>query len=376
MTGIARTSSANSHELLSRTMTTSLAIAWLLLFATTASAGCECGYSVNGTESEYAIFTDAIETDFLHVKDSSQHGWIPQDYNTSADQANGPYGMAKQNRNLMSNYIDNEWKFSGPGIDGAEPGLQLWVHPEGGDGDVPCAEIVSERDDILYGSFRIAMKTTNVNGTCSAFFVYRNDSQEIDLELLSAEQRMNDWPVHLVVQNTSATEGEPGSRQLIYQMPSSPADDYNEYRFDWLPDRIDYYINGKFAWSETQNVPSAAGRIHISHWSNGNPFWTRGPPVTDAVTTVSYVKAYFNSTNASRVHEYQKGCAATTGDGEKAMCRIPNQEQPPNPFGKNGNETGHTVFLTQQESAGCSVSSRWTGLLVLVISVQLVREFV
>jgi hypothetical protein len=365
-------------KVFSSTMAMILAILLPLLIAATTSADCECGYTVNGTASEHAHFTDAFETDFLHVKTPSGHGWIPQNYNISAHQANGPYGMAKQSRNLISNHIDNKWKFSGPGVDGVEPGLQLWVHPKAGDGEdalVPSAEIVSERDDILYGSFRIAMKTTNINGTCSAFFVYRNDSQEIDLEVLSAEQHVNDWPVHLVVQNTTATNGEPGSKQRIYQMPSSPADDYNEYRFDWLSDRIDYYINGKFVWSETKNVPSAAGRIHISHWSNGNPFWTRGPPATDAVTTVSYVKAYFNSTNASRVHGYEKGCAASTGNGEKAMCRIPDQEQPPNPFGKSGNETGHTVFLTQQESGGCRGLSRWMGLLGLAMSLQIAKEF-
>jgi hypothetical protein len=188
--------------------------------------------------------------------------------------------MDRSPGNLVPNYIDNEWNYNGPGVKSIDPGLQLWVRSEllnpsqnvdaGQKPLVPSSEIVSQRDDILYGSFRIAMKTTEINGTCTAFFLYRNDTQEIDMEILSAQQHSdtNDWPIHLVVQNTSVgTKGDQdGSSQMVYQMAFPPGGfDYNEYRFDWLPGRIDYYINSWFAWSETENVPSTPGRIHISH---------------------------------------------------------------------------------------------------------------
>lgn len=31
-------------------------------------------------------------------------------------------------------------------------------------------------------------------------------------------------------------------------------------------------------------------------------------------------------------------------------CEIPTQDSPPNPFGSNGNETGHTFFFTHQHN--------------------------
>ena len=144
---------------------------------------------------------------------------------------------------------------------------------------VPSAEIVTEREDILYGSFRIGMKTTDINGTCSAFFFYRNDTQEIDLEILSAEQHndLNQWPIHLDVQN-STTGRDPkdydGGSELIYDMafpPGGTPGDYNEYRFDWLPGRIDYYVNSRYVWTTTENVPSEPGRIHMSHCKSSPP---------------------------------------------------------------------------------------------------------
>jgi beta-glucanase (GH16 family) len=222
---------------------------------------------------------------------------------------------------------------------------------------IRSAELVSERDDILYGSFRIAMKTSSIDGTCAAFFFYRNDSQEIDTEILSSQQRsaVNSWPIHLVVQNTTPSTDGPvdyrGSVQDVYNLSSSlrggTTGNYNEYRFDWLPDRISYYVNGQHAWTTTENVPSTAGQIHISHWSNGNPLWSGGPPEQDAVLTVSYVKAYFNSTNSTRDEHYRMGCR---GAGQGETCKIPTQLAPPNPFGSNGNETGHTFFFSQQRN--------------------------
>ncbi len=264
-------------------------------------------------------------------------GWIPQNYNTSANDGSGPYGMAKQSTNLLPNYLLSPSNYVDGGVKNRDPGLQLYVRssllqqPADQPALVPLAEIVSERDDILYGSFRIAMKTSPINGTCAAFYFYCNDSQELDVEISGAEQMSasKHGPVHFVAQNTITEDGLAGSKQFVDELLSPPSDDYNEYRFDCeyaasrtpretlsetsadgffsrtkgLPGRVDFYVNGKLLSSTTENVPSSPGRIHISHWSNGNPSWSRGPPLSDAVMTVSYVKAYFNSTNLTRSNE-------------------------------------------------------------------------
>lgn len=340
----------------------------LAALISTAAAKCACGYTVNSTASaDYALFTDLLETDFLHLQSVAfnstyNSGWIPQNYNTSSTTANGPYGMAKETSNLVSNYISNAYDWGSPGIKGGDAGLQLWVRSQlVGPADarlIPSAELVSQGEDILYGSFRVAMKKTSVSGTCSAFFFYRNDSQEIDVEILSSEvhnassSATASWPVHLVVQNTSntvSTGGKAdyaGSTQDIPALPAANAAEYNEYRFDWLPGRISYYINGAHTWTTTENVPSTAGRVHLSHWSDGNSFWSGGPPAQDAVTTVSYVKAYFNSSSATRNGDYERVCPS--GAVKEQTCEIPTQMAPPNPFGAHGNVTGRTFFFTER----------------------------
>lgn len=178
------------------------------------------------------------------------------------------------------------------------------------------------------------MKTTNINGTCAAFFFYRNDTQEIDVQLLSAQQFgfMHQWPVNFVVQNTSSLLALNGSGPLSsnseFHMVRQPNGEvgaqYREYRFDWLPDRVDFYVDGWHTSSFRDNIPSTPGAIHFSHWSDGNPGWTNGPPVEDAVMTVAYVKAYCNSTSAGPLSN--PDCSSGQWRGaDGGLCQI--QEQ-------------------------------------------------
>lgn len=143
------------------------------------------------SSGDSALFTELFETDFLNAPGNvtwdSQPGvlWQAQEYNTTPEAARGPYGKAAQLGNVV-----------------LSTGLQLWVRSQPLDGDggrlVPIAEVATARSDILYGSFRVGMKTTATNGTCAAFFFYHNDSEEIDMEVLSRQQQGGVHPINLV----------------------------------------------------------------------------------------------------------------------------------------------------------------------------------
>lgn len=210
------------------------------------------------------------------------------------------------------------------------------------------------------------MKTTNENGTCSAFFFYQNDTQEIDVEILSAQQFgwMHQWPVNFVVQNTTsplALNGSgPQSSNTEYHMVKQPNGEvgaqYREYRFDWLPDRIDYYVDGWRAYSFDENVPSTPGAVHFSHWSNGSPGWTHGPPEEDAVMTVAYVKAYFNTTSPAPLSNHD--CSSSYWRGaDEGLCQIPDQYSSLWPGGPSGNETGFSFFFSRQNDIDRNMTS-------------------
>lgn len=339
------------------------------LLAALGACTCECGYTVNSTSSPaYSLFTEAFETDFLHLYDLANEstvaenpkkatGWVPQAYNTTPSDARGEYGKAAMISNLVTNPLPNMTTW---GAQGSDPGLQLWVRQElvplaGTTSQmVSIAEVASTRNDMLYGSFRVGAKFTSVNGTCGAFFFYRNDSSEIDFEYLSRlapapGSANNTSPMNLVVQSAQSVNqgfnaaGTPGFE--VVPMAFLAAEGYHEYRFDWLQDRIDFYIDGSIVWTGTSSVPDGAGRLIMNHWSNGNQDWSGGPPAQNAVMTVSYVKAYFNTTNTTRTAQWSNACAE---DWSNKTCELPDQTMSIDPTGPMGNVTGKTLFFSQQ----------------------------
>jgi hypothetical protein len=99
-----------------------------------------------------------------------------------------------------------------------------------------------------------------------------------------------------------------------------PSAGFHEYRFDWLPDRVVFYIDSLPVTTMVHSVPHDAGRMFLNHWSNGSPAWSGGPPQQDATMSVLYVKAYFNSTDPERVRIADERCRAV---GTGRTCAIP-----------------------------------------------------
>jgi len=91
-----------------------------------------------------------------------------------------------------------------------------------------------------------------------------------------------------------------------------------------VPGNIVFYADdavlGRMNTTAVPTNPSP-GHMILTHWSNGNPLWSFGPPAETAVLTVSYVKAYFNSSLPSRTAEYQNRCK--NPKQPDAICAIP-----------------------------------------------------
>lgn len=94
-------------------------------------------------------------------------------------------------------------------------------------------------------------------------------------------------------------------------------------------------------------MPSA---LLLSHWSNGAPGWSQGPPTEDAVMTISYVKAYFNSSEPARQRDQALRCVDQQANN--AICEIPDQHGPPDTLSMGGNSTArgtaNTFFFSAQ----------------------------
>lgn len=148
------------------------------------------------------------------------------------------------------------------------------------------------------------------------------------MEYLS-RQSNGSSPINLVIQSPASAEANYNAINTttfrVQDLPFNPSAGYHEYRFDWTPERIVFFADGQLL-QEFENAfdgdaPDAPGTLMLNHWSTGNPGWSGGPPAQDAVLTLSYVKAYFNSSNATRQNEWRGVCAGESWQGR--TCQIP-----------------------------------------------------
>lgn len=127
--------------------------------------------------------------------------------------------------------------------------------------------------------------------------------------------------------------------------------------------------------TEEEYVPSVPGKIVLSHWSNGQPLWSGGPPSEDSKLVVSYAKAYFNSSDHARQADFAKRCKNPSA--VNATCRIPDQIGPPkfgdyNFFSKDpsGNKTNNqTIWAPATPRSGGALCKPWLGATSILAAV-------
>lgn len=119
--------------------------------------------------------------------------------------------------------------------------------------------------NILYMSLRFRARLSGAPGACAAFFAYKNDTQEADIELLTRD------PKNIVGFNTQPTfdiHGKhiPGSHWNMSFPGNISRETWINYRMDWVADQVVWYINGFEMANTSVHVPSVPSRLSFSLW--------------------------------------------------------------------------------------------------------------
>jgi endo-1,3-1,4-beta-glycanase ExoK len=131
-----------------------------------------------------------------------------------------------------------------------------------------CAE-VQTTERFGYGLYEARMRGASGSGLVSAFFTYVGpplgvpEHDEIDFELLGQESRE--------MQLNFYTGGKGGNEKFV-DLGFDGGTTFANYAFDWQPDRITWYVNGRKVHEVTDKrmLPSNPGKIFFSLWSGTN----------------------------------------------------------------------------------------------------------
>lgn len=259
---------------------------------------CDCGF-VDSDDPTQSIFTSLLAIDFTSATNKDLEGiFIKATYNVT--QAHAPY---------VRDFFEEQVRFS-------SRGLELTVSPSPDGRTVPSAAIFSRSSSFSFGSYRARFLVGRIPGSVTAFYNYKNDNSEVDIEYVSAR------PPALLYSTKPqlySPDGNPLASTLQQDTFNGSAaafdDNFHEWSFIWLPDIIHYGIDSNYSKSITTNIPQEPGRIALSHWSNGDPNYSQGPPTQDSTVVASFFQAVYNDTEAGALACMKTTTACPVKDG-------------------------------------------------------------
>ncbi len=149
-----------------------------------------------------------------------------------------------------------------------------------------CGEITYTSEKVLYGSFRASIKTTHLSGGVVGWFVYKHGApgdgnlHEIDMEILTEDLSQIQYTLHHDHHTVD---------HVIDPLEFDPSAAFHEYRFDWYPDSVLFFIDGIQREILTVQVPDDSCQIMLNYWSNNNPHWGGDMPSDTSHMWVDYM---------------------------------------------------------------------------------------
>ena len=146
-------------------------------------------------------------------------------------------------------------------------------------------------DFYSYGYYETSMQAIKNDGVVSSFFTYTGPSDnnpwdEIDVEILGKDTTK--------VQFNYYTNGV-GGHEYMYDLGFDASEGFHTYGFDWQPDHITWYVDGKAVYTASNNIPSTPGKIMMNVWpGTGVDSWLKPfdgtTPLTARYQWVTYNK--------------------------------------------------------------------------------------
>jgi beta-glucanase (GH16 family) len=131
-----------------------------------------------------------------------------------------------------------------------------------------------------YGSYTARMKIPYAPTSITGFFLYKSPDyeSEIDIEVFNDSSRK-------VMFTTYAGGSQTHTETML--LPFDPTVGYHEYRFDYAPGYVGFYVDGRLMKEWTDGIPQTSMHLMVNAWF---PSWLGGKkPRKDAYLYVDSI---------------------------------------------------------------------------------------
>lgn len=168
-------------------------------------------------------------------------------------------------------------------------------------GDPPRGGSLQTKLEFGYGRWIARVKPSAVPGLLNSIFTKDWDDlatadnahdglkAEVDIEFVTHSFGENRGQVHLAIHLL----GHDNFWHSNFPLDFNPADEFHEWGFDILPDRVVWHVDGKVlhVWPNTKEFPVHPGyEFFLNSWTQKK--WLKGPPAQDGHYLIDWVKFF------------------------------------------------------------------------------------
>lgn len=169
--------------------------------------------------------------------------------------------------------------------------LNLTYLPSANESDPHLCGEVQTRDRFGFGTYEARMRTDHrQSGLNAAFFTYIGPvhgvpHDEIDVEILTRSPGK--------MQVNTFVDGKAVNPDLV-PLPAEADTTFQTFVFQWEPDRIRWFVDGRMVYEMTEAIPQQPQKIYFSHWSTDTltdwmgPFTTPERPLTMMIDWLAF----------------------------------------------------------------------------------------
>lgn len=154
------------------------------------------------------------------------------------------------------------------------------------------------KERFSYGSYSARIKVSDMPGAVASFFACNEIAKiftdgthdEIDFEFITAEPSsvlMTTWYVATGMEGDSQT---PTHNSFLWKDPSFDIREWHTYRFDWHPDKVEFYIDGVKRWTSRRAIPKRELQIALNIYTIDTWKEVRFPPKGEVLQMTDWVE--------------------------------------------------------------------------------------
>jgi hypothetical protein len=149
---------------------------------------------------------------------------------------------------------------------------------------------IRSEEPYRYGTYRSRIRTPDAPSSITAFFLYAapDYEKEIDVEIYNDGSRRVMFSVYTPTYTQDGTLEKEPTYTETRKLPFDPSGGFHEYRLDFYPQKVTFYVDGEPFGSWSGDTPREPMRLWVNTWF---PDWLSGErPEGDRNTYVDWIQ--------------------------------------------------------------------------------------